>query len=238
MTTQVLLVPGFWLGAWAWEEVVPHLRDRGLEVTALTLPGLEPGSDPSATLEEQADAIAAAVDPAAERVVLVVHSGATVPGCLAVDRDPARFARVVFVDTAPVVDGFAVGPDHSGDVLLLDDVWEEEFGQGSMRDLTDEQLATFRERAVPQPGATVHEPVRLASDERLAVPGTVICTAFPASDYQSYAGQGAPFLAGLLAYDNLDLVDLPTGHWPMWSRPAELADLIGEAAHGATPPGS
>ena len=42
-TTQspIVLVPGFWLGAWAWDEVAAALRDDGHEVTALTLPGLE-----------------------------------------------------------------------------------------------------------------------------------------------------------------------------------------------------
>ena len=37
----ILLVPGFWLGAWAWDEVVADLRADGQYVTALTLPGLE-----------------------------------------------------------------------------------------------------------------------------------------------------------------------------------------------------
>jgi hypothetical protein len=26
--------------------------------------------------------------------------------------------------------------------------------------------------------------------------------------------------------EHLDVVDLPTGHWPMWSRPADLAETI------------
>ena len=39
----IVLVPGFWLGAWAWDEVADTLRAEGLEVTALTLPGLEFG---------------------------------------------------------------------------------------------------------------------------------------------------------------------------------------------------
>ena len=37
----IILVPGFWLGAWAWDEVADELRTGGHDVTALTLPGLE-----------------------------------------------------------------------------------------------------------------------------------------------------------------------------------------------------
>jgi hypothetical protein len=29
---------------------------------------------------------------------------------------------------------------------------------------------------------------------------------------------------------DLELVDLPTGHWPMWSRPTDLAAAIANAA--------
>ena len=39
--SPIILVPGFWLGAWAWDEVAGILRGEGLDVTALTLPGLE-----------------------------------------------------------------------------------------------------------------------------------------------------------------------------------------------------
>ena len=35
----IILVPGFWLGAWAWDEVVELLRADGHDVTAITLPG-------------------------------------------------------------------------------------------------------------------------------------------------------------------------------------------------------
>ena len=62
---------------------------------------------------------------------------------------------------------------------------------------------------------------------------TVVCTAYSSADYRSYAEQGVPFLAGLLEHRAMTLVDLPTGHWPMWSRPVELAQVIGEAAAGA-----
>ena len=41
MSAPIILVPGFWLGAWAWDEVAAKLRADGHAVTALTLPGLE-----------------------------------------------------------------------------------------------------------------------------------------------------------------------------------------------------
>ena len=40
-TAPIIRVPGFWLGAWAWDEVAAALRADGHDVTALTLPGLE-----------------------------------------------------------------------------------------------------------------------------------------------------------------------------------------------------
>src|SRR2546430_1964844 len=57
-TTPILLVPGFWLGAWAWDEVATALRAKGHEVTAMTLPGLESaGADRSPrTLADHVDA--------------------------------------------------------------------------------------------------------------------------------------------------------------------------------------
>ena len=232
MTTQMVLVPGFWLGEWAWEEVARSLAQRGYAVDALTLPGLG-HDDPNravVTPQDQADAIVAALDPSADRRVLAVHSGAAVPGTLVLDQRPELVDHVVWVDTAPSADGAAMDPDFSADVLTLDDRWEDELADGSMRDLTDDQLATFRERAVPEPGRVVSTPVSLGNDARHDVPGTVVCTSFPASDFRSYAEQGVSFLAALPDYRALTYVDLPTGHWPMWSRPADLADLLDEAA--------
>jgi len=39
MATYVL-VPGAWLGAWAWDDVAASLRERGHEVQPVSLPGL------------------------------------------------------------------------------------------------------------------------------------------------------------------------------------------------------
>ncbi|MFP5415454.1 MAG: alpha/beta fold hydrolase [Actinomycetes bacterium] len=231
MTTRIVLVPGFWLGQWAWEEVVGPLHDDGFDVVALTLPGLDPGqgSGATVTLADQAAAIEAALDVDADRRVLVVHSGAAFPGTLALDRRPDLVDRLILVDTAPPMPGLAFNAEQGGD-FTLDQAWGGLDEEGSFAGLTEAQLAEFRERAVPQPASVVTEPVALRNEARHRVPLTVICTAFTSEAYQQYAAQGVPFLAALLDYDDVTYLDLPTGHWPMWSRPDELATLIGEAA--------
>lgn len=231
---HVVLVPGFWLGAWAWDEVADHLSEHGVTALAVTLPGLE-ADHPDRGSVSLADHVAAieralALAPQGARTVLVAHSGAAVPATVAVDRHVDEVDHVVWVDTAPVVDGYAIDPEVGGSEHPLSAQYDQELEQGAMEGLSEEQLTTFRERAVPQPASTVRESVSLHDERRLDVPGTIVCTAFPAAEYRSYADQGMPFLAGVLQYRCLELVDLPTGHWPMWSRPEELADIIAHAA--------
>jgi pimeloyl-ACP methyl ester carboxylesterase len=224
---QIVLVPGFWLGEWAWDDVRASLDDRGFTVTTLALPGRGTVADGP---QDQADAILAALDRSTGRRVLVVHSGAAIAGTIVIDQHPGLVDHVVWVDTAPVPDGYAMNPGLTAEWYRLEDAWAQEQEGGAMRDLTERQLQTFRERAVPEAAAVLTTAVRLSDDRRHDVASTVVCTEYSAQDYRSYAGQGVPFLAALPHYRNLRYVDLPTGHWPMWSRPRELAGLIAEAA--------
>lgn len=225
----IVLVPGFWLGAWAWDEVVAALRADGHEVTALTLPGLESvDTDRSAiTIEDHVEAICDAVRAAGAPVVLAVHSGAGFPGYAASDRVPELIAAMVYVDTGPGIG--AMDADFEGAELPLpspEKLAEEENLDG----LREEQLATFRHRAVPQPGGVLRTAAELRNDARLDVPSTVICTGFTSDQYKDAVKEGYAFLRGLTELRDVTWVDLPTSHWPMWSRPGELAELIGDVA--------
>lgn len=229
----IVLVPGFWLGSWAWDEVADRLRALGHEVTALTLPGLEPDDEArgETRLDDQVQAIVRAIDAAGPGpVVLVAHSGGAMPATAALDARVDAVSHTVWVDTAPAVDGYAMNAEFEGAEFPLSAAWDEEMAEGSMRDLTEAQLETFQARAVPEPAGVLRDPVRLSDPRRLDVPGTVVCTSHSAAEYRSFAEQGMRFLAGLLEFRALDLVDLPTGHWPMWSRPDELAQLIADRA--------
>jgi pimeloyl-ACP methyl ester carboxylesterase len=228
----ILLVPGFWLGAWAWDEVVAALRADGHDVAAATLPGLESAeADRSAiTMADHVVAICDAVSAAEAPVVLAVHSGTGFAGYAASDRVPERIAAMVYVDSAPGVG--AMNPDFDGVELPLPSR-EALAADENLDGLSEAQLETFRQRAVPQPGGVLREAAELTNDARLYIPSTIICTGFPSDKLKAYAEEHNPaWLGGIAELRDLTWVDLPTSHWPMWSRPQELAAIIGDVAKG------
>jgi pimeloyl-ACP methyl ester carboxylesterase len=224
----IILVPGFWLGAWAWDEVAATLRAGGHDVTALTLPGLESAdADRSKiTMADHVEAIAGAVRAAGRPVVLAVHSGTGASGYLATDRVPDDIAAVVYVDSAPA--SGALDPDFAEVEKPLAPTWEE-LGE-NLDGLSEEQLVAFRARAVPEPGAAISGWLELTDERRLDLPSVVLCTSASSADMQSWIKGGYSWLGGLAELRDVRYVDLPTSHWPMWSKPAELAELLAETA--------
>jgi len=229
-SAPIILVPGFWLGAWAWDEVAAQLRAAGHDVTAITLPGqASVDEDRSAiTFKDHVDAICAAVEAAGRPVVLAVHSASGFSGYAASDRIPERIAAMVYVDTAPGKPPLDPGFEELEKPLVWADIEAEENLEG----LTPEQLETFRERAVPVPGSILRATYAFTNDARRDIPSTLICTGFTSEQYQSYAREHPEwsFLAGIPELRQPVWIDLPTSHWPMWSRPGDLARIIGEVA--------
>ena len=84
---------------------------------------------------------------------------------------------------------------------------------------------------MPEPGGVLRDALELTNDARLDVPSTVICTGFTVRAVPGGASRRATaWLAGLTELRDVTWVDLPTSHWPMWSRPQELAAIIGDVA--------
>lgn len=227
----IILVPGFWLGAWAWDGVADALRSDGHDVTALTLPGLESAEADrsSVTFEDHVEAICDAVRAPGTPVVLALHSATGFSGYAASDRLPEQIAAMVYVDTAPGVG--ALNPEFEGAEMPM--VWEEIEAEENLDGLSDEQKEVFRRRAVPEPGAMLRESAELTNEARRDIPSTMICTGFTAEQYQAYAREHPDwaFLAGIAQLRNVTWIDLPTSHWPMWSKPVELARIIGDIAN-------
>jgi pimeloyl-ACP methyl ester carboxylesterase len=238
-TAPIVLVPGFWLGEWAWDSVANDLRAQGHDVTAITLPGLESlATDRSnITLSDHVAAIVDAVEAAAERAgtpaVLAVHSASGFSGYAASDRIPDLIAAMVYVDTAPGKG--ALEPKFEDVEKPLD--WESVSKEENLDGLSEQQLETFRQRAVPVPGGVLRQGIELDNDARRDIPSTFICTGFTAADYQKYAAENPEmsWLAGIPEIRNATWIDLPTSHWPMWSKPREIARIIGDVATAHAP---
>ncbi|HKT05480.1 MAG TPA: alpha/beta hydrolase [Rugosimonospora sp.] len=236
MTTFVL-VPGMWLGTWAWRDVARELRAAGHDAYPLTLTGLAERAHlggPDTDLDTHITDITALVEAEdLTDVVLVAHSYAGAPVTGAADRLGDRVARVIHVDSGPVPDGvahddFNPPEERARTKAGLLDGWrvpvppfDPAADPVNLAGLTEPVLARLRRLATPHPYGSVTQPLRLSG--RPAPPRTLIACAMPAAQVQALIDAGHPFFAGLAG---APLLPLPTGHWPMFSEPARLAELL------------
>jgi len=155
---------------------------------------------------------------------------AGIPVGQAAERIGDRLAAVVFVDSSLPADGesfVAAWPD--GGAMVKASIAENGgfwplvpathyAGEG----LTDEQIARIVDSSTPHPGATLTEPAVLAGplDE---LPATYIHCLLAGAELSDE-------VAKLLASNQWCLVEMETGHWPMFSQPRELAQIFLEAA--------
>ena len=224
---DVILIPGFWLGAESWEPVSRALVAAGHRPLALTPRGLESAEAARTVgLSDQVDAIVAMIDELRGPVALVGHSGGGNVAHAAADRRVERVAHVVYVDTLapnpgqaindqlPVVDGVIPLPDWS----IFDD--------HDLRDLDEALRARFAGLARPEPVGVAQDPVTLEDPRRHDLAATLIACTFTAADLHELIARGADFVAETAAMTRLRVVELPTGHWPQFTRPAELASAI------------
>ena len=88
---------------------------------------------------------------------------------------------------------------------------------------------------MPVPGGVIRGGYEFTNDARRDIPSTVIATGYTSEAYRKYANEHPDwaFLAGIPELRDVTWVDLPTSHWPMWSRPAETAAIIGDVATNA-----
>lgn len=217
-----ILVAGLWLTGDVWAPVVAELTRLGHRAHVPVLPGADDGAA-TATLDDQLAAVLAAVD-AVERPVVVGHSAAATLAWLAADRRPGAVSRVVLIGGFPGADGdrYADFFPVTGDVMPFPG-WEP-FEGPDADDLDAAARQRFAEAAVPVPVTVSRAAVRLSDERRYAVPITLVCPEFSPDDARGWVAAGD--LPELARAADVSFVDVDSGHWPMLTRPVELAGLL------------
>jgi pimeloyl-ACP methyl ester carboxylesterase len=134
--------------------------------------------------------------------------------------------RAIYVDSGPLGEGGVINdelPAEGDDVPLPP--WES-FDDADLVDLDDQLRQAFRARAVPEPRGVAYGRQHLHDERRYGVPATVIACEFPSAMLREWMAAGNPFVAELARVGDVEFVDLPTGHWPQFTKPAELGRAI------------
>jgi len=79
---------------------------------------------------------------------------------------------------------------------------------------------------VAEPAPVLRQTVELTNDARHGVPTTLVCCSISSAQVLEMARASHPMFTEVAHLTTVDVVDLPTGHWPMWSQASELANAI------------
>ncbi|MCB5170080.1 alpha/beta hydrolase [Streptomyces bambusae] len=252
--TDFVLVSGGHTGGWIWREVAERLRAAGAVPHAATLTGLGDRrhlAGPATDLDTHIEDLVQLIDHIdAPQVVLVGHCYGMFPVTGAADRRADRIAHVIAVDTGHPRDGASVAgllPEgHPAAVRVHEriataaDGWripppppEDHVIWGSTAGISEPDLTRMMRLAAPQPAGTLTRPLRLTGAAAHVPSSAVFCTenGLSTDAVEQLLAAGDPTARALAAPDTR-YFDLPTGHWPMLSAPAELAGVLLEAAAG------
>lgn len=220
--SHFVLVPGLWLSADSWNEVTAPLHAAGHTSTAVTLP-----SASDTTAAQWINTVKEAIDASYEPVVLVGHSAGCGVAHAAADE------RVTGVDRLIMVGGF---PLPSGSPLLGEEFPSEdgliplpEFDFFSAEDLAGLNAPIrehIRAQAVPVPAQALQAPVHLYDEHRRQIPLTMVCTEYSSAQLREWMNNGFEPVQEITEYDQVQYFDLPTGHWPQFTRPRDLATIL------------
>ena len=243
-----VLVPGFWIGGWAWRDVEKILRDSGHEVFSVTLTGLGErvhlGSAETDLDTHVEDVVNVIKYNKLEDVYLAGHSYGGVVITQVADQIPERIAKLIYVDTAPLPDGAALVDFYSPEQLEKFEKAINENGDGwqlslpsredfddvkNLLDLTEEDINLIEKLATPQPFNAARQMVSLKNPLRKNLPKLAVWCEDTSEDVRELLKEDLPLFSELKD-ENFEFVDLPTGHYPMFSKPSELAEIFIKAA--------
>ncbi|WP_295011111.1 alpha/beta fold hydrolase [uncultured Microbacterium sp.] len=224
---KIILVPGLWLDAASWQPVLEPLRAAGHDPRPLTLPGVGADSETSGDLrlDDWIAAVVAEIDAADGDVVLVGHSGGGNVIWGATEQRPDRIRRAVFVDTVPPPPGSGISEFEVADGVIPFPGWDF-FPDEDVSDLDDATRARTAPLMLSVPRQVPTDPIALVDERRYHVPVTMLMGALEQEQLEGYLEQWGAYGDEYRRIDDVEVVKLGSGHWPQFSVPDRLAELL------------
>jgi pimeloyl-ACP methyl ester carboxylesterase len=226
----LVLVHGAWHGAWCWERVIPHLKQRGVSVRTVELPSVDAPFESAMDLSCDAAAVRAVIDSSAP-VVLCGHSyGGMVISQAATEARNVR--RLIYLCAFMPAENESLGDIGGGQLAP----WIVNLPDGrTLPDLTRAQELFFGDCdrataawAVQQLRPQVPMPFleRVEKPAWRSIPSTyIVCAqdrAFPPELQREVFAPRAS-----------DVVELDSSHSPFLSQPEQLAKVLAESVSEA-----
>jgi pimeloyl-ACP methyl ester carboxylesterase len=224
------LVHGAWHGAWCWERVHAPLRDRGHDAVAVELPC----DDPDAGLTIYARVIAEATAERDEPIVVVGHSlgGLCIPLVAAYRPVEAIVYLAAFIPVPgqSMADQFRASPEP----ILLMEGGRETDEAGRSRWVDAETTARVLYAGVPRADADAafaQLRPQASLPQREPFPAELSATTRAVSIVCSEDRVVNPAWSRRVTRERLGTqpVELPGGHFPMFTAPEALADVLSDS---------
>ncbi len=222
-----VLIPGAWLGAWAWKKVVPLLEERGHSAFPVTLTGMGERvhlASPDAGMETAIQDVLNVIKyNDLDRFVLVGHSFAGKLAAAVADRVSEKVSVLLYLDAfrpekvrtpqAAFNPASEYGPPPEGTYAFpLTEETVERIGS----DVRGRDRTWLMAKATPWPVKLSTDPITLSAKFDSVKSAYIFCTKSGDPVDEIVAGK----------WGKLDgpYRIMETGHWPMITKPEELVD--------------
>jgi pimeloyl-ACP methyl ester carboxylesterase len=227
--TKFVLVPGAWLGGWAWKRVIPFLEVEGHEAYPVTLTGMgerEHLASPDVGMETAVqDVLNVMKFNSLDRVVVAGHSFAGKVAAVVADRAHEKVERVVYVDAfrpervRTPQGGFDPSgefgpPPKGGHGIPLTEGIIDRIG----RDVRGADREWMMAMATPWPIKLATDPIALSNNYDKVKEAYVFCSQSGDPVDEIINGKWGKLLGPHRVIDS--------GHWPMITKPKELAEAL------------
>lgn len=224
---DIILVPGLWLDASSWEDIVPALEKAGHRPHPMTLPGVGAPAAESAEIgiQDWVDAVVDRIDAVGGPVVLVGHSGGGNVVWGAAEARADAVTRVVFLDTVPPPSGQGISEFELTDGVVPFPGWDF-FEAPEVADLDEGVREKWAARARSVPAKVPTDELVLGGERRHAIPVTLLMGGMDETEFRAAVAEWGPWGDEFSAIESAEVVRLGSGHWPQFSQPDSVATAI------------